>query len=142
MLKREIAYEDFNGNQVTDIFYFNISKPELIELEVEHEGGFSAIIQNIVDSKDHKALIQRFKEIVLMAYGQKSDDGKRFIKSEQLRNEFSQTAAYSALFMELAMDDNAAVIFLKNTLPKDMAGEFDKAAASTTPTPIISTPNN
>ncbi len=63
MLKREIAYEDFNGNQVTDIFYFNISKPELIELEVEHEGGFGAIIQNIVDSKITKRLFRGSKKL-------------------------------------------------------------------------------
>lgn len=145
MLKREIAYEDFDGNQVTDIFYFNISKPELIELEVEYDKGFGAMIQSVIDANDHKTLIKRFKDIVLLAYGQKSEDGKRFIKSDQLREEFAQTAAYSALFMELATDDNAAVIFLKAALPRDMAGEMDKATPPTPsipPTPITPTPNN
>jgi hypothetical protein len=143
MLKREIAYEDFNGNQVTDIFYFNISKPELIELEVEYDQGFGAMIQGIIDAKDNKSLIKRFKEIVLMAYGQKSEDGKRFVKSDKLREEFAQTAAYGALFMELATNDNAAVTFLKSVLPKDMVGAFDTAAsAPSPPTPITPTPNN
>ncbi len=143
MLKRQISFEDFNGNEATEVFYFNISKPELIELEVEYSEGFGAMIQSVVDAKDNKALIKAFKDIVLMAYGQKSVDGKRFIKTEQLREEFSQTAAYSALFMELAMDDNAAVIFLRGVLPKDMAGEFDKGIASASPsppTPITPTP--
>ncbi len=135
MLKREISYEDYNGNQVTDIFYFNISKPELVALEVEQKQGFGAMIQGIVDAKDHKTLVIKFKEIVLLAYGQKSDDGKRFIKSDQLREEFSQTAAYNELFMELAMNDGAAVVFVKGILPRDMAGEFDKAVAATPPTP-------
>ncbi len=145
MLKREINFEDFNGNPSTEVFYFNISKPELIELEVEYDEGFGAMIQGVIDAKDHKTLIKRFKDIVLMAYGQKSVDGKRFIKSEQLREEFAQTAAYSALFMELATDDNAAVIFLKSVLPRDMVGEFDKAVTSTPsppPTPITPIPNN
>lgn len=127
MLKREIKYEDFDGNQTSEICYFNISKPELIELEVEYDQGFGRMLEQIVESKDNRELVKRFKEIVLMAYGVKSDDGKRFIKSEQLRTEFSQTAAYQALFMELATDDNAAVIFLRGILPKDMLAEIDKA---------------
>jgi hypothetical protein len=142
MLKREIAYEDFNGNPATDVFYFNISKPELIELEVEYDQGFSAMIQSVIDAEDNKTLIKRFKEIVLMAYGQKSPDGKRFVKSDQIREEFSQTAAYSALFMELATNDNAAVIFLKGVLPRDMVSEMDKVKSPTPPTPITQTPNN
>lgn len=129
MLKREITYEDFNGNQVTDVFYFNISKPELIDMEVSQKQGFSAWINKIIDDKDHKTLMQTFKEIVLLAYGEKSDDGKRFIKSDQLRLEFSQTAAYNVLFMELATNDGAAATFLKGVLPKDMVGEIDKAIA-------------
>ncbi len=136
MLKREIAYEDFNGNQVTDIFYFNISKTELIELEVEYEEGFGAMIQKVIDTKDRKTLIKQFKEIILLAYGQKSEDGKRFIKSDQLREEFSQTAAFNTLFIEFATDDKAAAIFLKSVLPRDMIGEIDKALADNPPTPI------
>ncbi len=136
MLKREIAYEDFNGNQVTDIFYFNISKTELIELEVEYQEGFGAMIQKIIDAKDNKALIKQFKEIILLAYGQKSDDGKRFVKSDQLREEFSQTAAFNTLFIEFATDDKAAAIFLKSVLPRDMIGDIDKAMAANLPIPI------
>lgn len=142
MLKREIAYEDFNGNQTSDIIYFNISKPELIELESNYDGGFSGLIEAIVESKDNKALIQKFKEIVLMAYGQKSEDGKRFIKSDQLREEFSQTAAYSALFMELATDDGAAALFVKGVLPKDMRGELDKATQPKPPSSPTLIQNN
>ncbi len=136
MLKRPITYEDFDGNTVTDVFYFNLSKPELIEMDVEHEDGLGKWIQKVIDSKDHKTLIKQFKEIVLMSYGVKSDDGKRFIKSEQLREEFSQTAAYTALFMELASNEGAAADFIKGILPKDMTGELDKVTESKPPTPI------
>ncbi len=134
MLKRAINYEDFEGNPATEIFYFNLSEPELIELEVEFENGLKAMLESIIEAKDYKNLIKRFKEIVLLAYGQKSEDGKRFIKSDQLREEFSQTAAYISLFMELATDDNAAVIFLKGVLPKKLTGpDFDKAVAEVSP---------
>jgi len=133
MLKREIKFEDFDGNQSSDIFYFNISKPELVELEVEHEGGFGKMLESIVETKNNKELIKKFKDIVLLAYGVKSEDGKRFIKSDQLREEFSQTAAYNELFMELATDDNAAVQFLTAVLPKDIAGEVNSVKSEVLP---------
>lgn len=137
MLKREIAYEDFNGNQVSEVFYFNIAKNELVELEVEFDQGFSSFIQGVIDAKNHKELIKQFKALVLMAYGKKSEDGKRFIKSDQLREEFSQSAAYQTLFMELATNDNAAVIFLQGVLPKDMQGEIQKASEAVATTQSI-----
>lgn len=127
MLTREISYTDFNGEKVVEKFYFNISKPELVEMEVEHKEGLGQKIQNIIDAKDYKQLIRMFKEIILAAYGQKSDDGKRFIKNDQLREEFVQTAAYHVLFMELAGDASSAAEFLKGVLPKDMTGAIDKA---------------
>lgn len=127
MLKREIKYEDFDGVEQTDVYYFNISKPELIELEVEYPEGFGGMIQRIVETKDNKELIKQFKELVLLAYGEKSADGKRFIKSDELREQFSQTAAYQSLFVELATSDTAAVDFLKGILPKDIVmGDQDK----------------
>ena len=135
MLKREIEFEDFNGVKTTEVFYFNISKPELIELEVEYDQGFGQMLQNVVEAKNNKELIKQFKRIVLIAYGQKSEDGKRFIKSDKLREEFAQSAAYNELFMELATDDNAAVAFLTSVLPKDMQGELSKSQLSMLPTP-------
>jgi hypothetical protein len=129
MLTREIKYEDFNGETVVEKFYFNISKPELVEMEVEYKEGLGQKIQNIIDAKDYKQLIRMFKEIILAAYGQKSEDARRFIKNDTLREEFVQTAAYHVLFMELAGDATAAAEFLKGVLPKDMTGEMDKALA-------------
>ena len=80
MLKREIKYTDFDGNEVTDTFYFNITKSEIVELEVGYTGGMEGFIKNIVNAEDNKALVAEFKRIILLAYGQKSPDGKRFIK--------------------------------------------------------------
>lgn len=125
MLKRNITYEDFDGNECTDVFYFNISKPELVDIEVGHEGGFESMIRRIEESKDNQALVNEFKRLVLLSYGQKSEDGKRFIKNDQLREEFLQTAAYNSLFMELAINDGAAAEFIKGILPKDMVNEIN-----------------
>lgn len=144
MHKREITYEDFNGDTVTEIFYFNIAKSELVELEVEREGGFAKWLERLVETKDHKQIIEQFKRIVLLAYGQKSEDGKRFVKNDQLREEFSQTAAYETLFMELATNDDAAILFLKGALPKDISesmvanGQTAPVAAPPAPPPVSS----
>ncbi len=131
MLKREISYENFDGEQVTETIYFNISKPEIIELEVEYEGGFGKMMERIVEAEDAKQLIHEFKRIVLLSYGKKSEDGKRFIKSDELREEFSQSAAYNELFMELATDDKAAAAFIKGILPKDLADAVEEPSTET-----------
>lgn len=127
MLKRPITYEDFNGETITDIYYFHLSKPELLKLQVGNSGGLNALIQRIIETKDGEAIISEFEKLVLMSYGEKSDDGKRFIKSDEKREEFSQTAAYQTLFMEIATDDTKAVEFLKGILPADMQDEIEKA---------------
>lgn len=126
MLKLPITYEDFDGEKVTEDFYFNLSKPELLEMEVGHEKGYSAFLKKIVDTTDRKALVEQFKQVILLAYGQKSDDGKRFIKNDQLREEFSQTAAYQHLFMELASDSDAASKFINGLMPKELVAELEK----------------
>jgi hypothetical protein len=140
MLKLPITYVDYNGDQVTDVHYFNVSKPELIEMEVSFERGFQAMIEKIIETKNHKELIELFKKLILLAYGVKSDDGKRFIKSDQLREEFSQTEAYNTLFMQLATDEGAAANFLKGIMPKDMVGAIDKAMASGDIPKLVPTP--
>lgn len=141
MFKRTITYEDFDGEKVSETFYFNLSKAELIELEVEYEKGFSSFLERIIETNDRKELIKQFKAIVLMAYGQKSEDGKRFVKNEKLREEFASTAAYSQLFEELAIDDGKASEFLIGCMPKELGDEIskkelqDKTAAALTSVP-------
>lgn len=121
MLKRDITYEDFNGDKVTDTYYFNLTRSEIIELEVGYKGGLEQALKRIIAAQDNKQLFAEFKRIVLLAYGEKSDDGKRFIKTPELREAFSQTAAYDALFMELATNDDAAATFIKGVIPRDMS---------------------
>lgn len=120
MLAHELKYEDFNGNEVTETFYFNLTKSELIKLQVSVEGGMQKVLQDIIDSQDVKSLVHEFEKIVLASYGVKSEDGKRFIKTEELREQFSQTAAYDALFSKIATDEKFAAEFILGTFPKDM----------------------
>jgi hypothetical protein len=119
MLKHEITYEDFNGDTVTETLYFNLSEAELIEMEFGVDNGFGEYLQNIVKAQDKNALIQNFKTIVLKAYGEKSDDGKRFMKSDQIREDFSNTAAYQELFKQLAIDSTYAANFIIGIFPKN-----------------------
>lgn len=120
MLKKTITYHDYNGIERKEDFYFNLSKAELMEMEMGTVGGFAEMIQNIVDAKDVPSMIKIFKDLILKAYGQKSPDGKRFIKSEELSEAFSQTEAYSNLFMELSTDDKAAAAFVNGIVPADV----------------------
>lgn len=126
MLKREITYEDFDGNKQTDIYYFNLTKSELVELEAEFEGGLEKSITAIAEAKDAATLLAQFKKIILSSYGVKSPDGKRFEKSDKLREEFQQTAAYDQLFIELATDEEAATKFISGIIPRDLSEEVQK----------------
>lgn len=120
MLKKTMTYVDYNGNERTEDFYFNLSKAEVMEMEMSTTGGLAEMIQRIVAAQDAPAIIKVFKDLVLKAYGIKSPDGKRFIKSDALREEFAQTEAYSDLFMELATDADAAAKFVNGIVPSDI----------------------
>jgi hypothetical protein len=135
MLKKSITYTDFNGDKHTEDFYFNLTKTELTELEHSFDSGLEARLRHIVETQDEGALIQAFKKIILASYGQRSEDGKRFIKTEQMREEFTQTAAYDVLFMELATDDKAAAAFVTGILPQDIAKAAEEEAKKTLPPP-------
>lgn len=129
MLKKTITYVDFNGDEVSEEFFFHLSKAELVELEMSHEGGLTESIRRIVASEDGKAIIAEFKNIILTSYGQKSLDGRRFIKNQTLREEFESTEAYSTLFMELITDAEKAAEFVQGVIPKDLADEAEKVVS-------------
>ena len=121
MLKKTITYEDYNGTERTEDFYFNLTKAELMEMEMSTSGGLAEMIQNIVQAQDAPAIIKIFKDLVLKAYGEKSPDGKRFMKVNDagvpLSVAFSQTEAYSQLFMELATNADEASKFVNGIVP-------------------------
>ena len=121
MLKKTFTYTDYNGVERTEDHYFNLSKAELMEMELSTTGGLAEMINKIVAAQDAPAIVKVFKELVLKAYGQKSADGRRFIKSKELADEFSQTEAYSQLFMELATDADKAAEFINGIVPAKVA---------------------
>ncbi len=120
MLKKTITYRDYNDNERTEDFYFNLTKAELTEMELSTTGGLAEMIQKIINTQDTPKIVKVFKDLVLAAYGEKSADGKRFVKTEELRESFAQTEAYSELFMELATDAEAAAAFVNGIVPKDL----------------------
>lgn len=121
MLKKTITYTDYNGVELTEDFYFNLSKAEVMEMEMGTSGGLAEMIQNIVAAQDAPAIIKIFKDLVLKAYGKKSPDGKRFMKTDEhgrpLADKFKETEAYSELFMELATDADKAAEFVNGIIP-------------------------
>ena len=117
MLKKKITYTDYNGIERTEDHYFNLTKAEIMEMELGTNGGFVEMIQRIVDAQDAPSIIKVFKDVILKSYGEKSPDGKRFIKSKEISDAFSQTEAYSQLFMELATDADAAAEFVNGIVP-------------------------
>lgn len=134
MLKKTITYTDYNNTERTEDFYFNMTRAELMEMELGTTGGMTDMIQKIVAAQDAPAIIKIFKDLVLKAYGEKSADGKRFIKSEEISTAFAQTEAYSQLFMELATDADKAAAFVNGIVPSDVA----KQAAVQGSNPVLS----
>jgi hypothetical protein len=118
MLKKTITYTDYDGNERTEDFYFNLSKAEIAEMELSAEGGLAKTIEKIVAAQDNKKIVEIFKDLILKAYGEKSVDGKRFIKNDELREGFSQTEAYSELFIELATNADASTAFVNGIIPQ------------------------
>ena len=137
MLKKTIKYVDYDGNEREEEHYFNLSKAELTEMEMSENGGFDKFIEKIIEEQDNKKIYALFKELVLMSYGEKSYDGKHFIKKKmvdgqmiRLRDMFEQTEAFTELMMEmLAGGENAASDFINKVVPKELA---EKIAAQMT----------
>ena len=126
MLKKKITYTDYDDNERTEEFHFNLTKAELLKMNLGRTGGLTALIEKIQSTQDMPKIIELFEEIVCHSYGEKSPDGKRFIKNEELLDEFKQTEAYSQLFVDLATDSKAAAAFIHGVVPKELAAEMDK----------------
>lgn len=124
MFKEKITYTDYDGVVRTETFYFNFTKSELLELQLMYPGGYAEYIDKTVDSQDRPKLMAMFKDLIKRTYGEKTEDGRRLIKSEELSNAFVQTPAYDQLFMKLASDNEYATSFVLGVMP-DM-GDPDK----------------
>ena len=126
MIKWPITYTDYNGENHTEDFYFNLNKAEVMQMNLEANGAYAEYLQRIVDKHDYAKIGQEFRRLILLAYGEKSADGRRFVKSPEMSEAFEQTEAYSELYMQLATDDGAATKFIEGVFPK--VEETDKPA--------------
>ena len=132
MIHETITYKDWNGLERTENFYFHFTQAELMEMEMSTEGGFAERVQRMIDAKNTAELIKIIKKFVLDAYGVKSDDGRRFMKNDELRTAFVECPAYSEIFMKLATDSEAASKFVNGVVPADMAERMAAVQAKKT----------
>lgn len=125
MYKKTITYTDYNGEERTEDFYFSFNEAEIAEMQVSVEGGYSAMIEKMIKAKDTASLIKILKDLILKSYGIKSDDGRRFIKKPEYAEEFTQTPAYSIMYMELAEDDKKAAEFINGIIPAKLVAKAE-----------------
>lgn len=123
MTSKTVTYKDWNGVDRTETFYFHFSQAELMEMEISQDGGFSERVKKIAAANNLPDMLKIWKNFVLDAYGIKSEDGRRFMKNEEIRQSFVECPAYSIIFMELATNTEAASNFINTVVPADMAAQ-------------------
>lgn len=126
MIKKTVTYTDYNGEQRTETFYFHYTEAEILDMEMSEEGSFADRIQRIIDAKDKTALMKLIKKFVIDAYGVKSEDGKRFMKNDELKTAFLECPAYSDIFMEMVTNDEIAAEFVNGVIPSTMKDRVAK----------------
>lgn len=128
MLKRTITYTDYDGNERTEDFMFNLNKSELTTMDMSQEGGLRQRLNTMINKKDAPEIMRMFRQLIHASYGEKSADGRRFIKSDEISTAFEQTEAYNILFMELCTDADKAAKFVEGILPADLRSAAATAA--------------
>jgi len=136
MLKKTITYTDYSGNERTEDFFFNLSKAELIEMENSVAGGWLDAVSRIIAAQDNVTIMREFKKFIMAAYGEKSSDGKRFVKSPELSKAFTETEAYSELFMELYLDAAKAADFVIGVVPAEFREAVQTSGGNTVAFPV------
>ena len=126
MLKKTITYTDYDGMERTEDFWFNLSKTELTKLDAELPGGVLGVLRKIIDKKDRKALVDFIETLLLRSYGEKTLDGKRFVKTPEMAEEFMQTPAYDEVFMSVLSDTDSQTSFINGVIPQSMAKEIEQ----------------
>lgn len=117
MLKREIIYENYDGVEIKETFYFNLTRSEIVMMGMEDDGDLAERLKAIVDTKDGKQIVKVLHDLLLRSYGEKSSDGRRFVKSPELSKAFSETPAFDILFDEI-LDPDKALDFINALIPK------------------------
>ena len=126
MLKKTITYTDYDGMERTEDFWFNLSKTELTKLDAELPEGVLGVLRKIIDKQDRKALVDFIETLILRSYGEKTLDGKRFVKTPEMAGEFMQTPAYDELFMSILSDTDSQTSFINGVIPQSMAKEIEQ----------------
>jgi hypothetical protein len=126
MYVKKIKYTNYNGEERERRFYFNLSKAEVLNMELSTNGGYENYINRIVETRDQHELIRMFKELIKMSYGVKSDDGEMFIKNDKVFSEFEQSEAYSEFYMELVTNTESAIEFINGIMPQALMAEVQK----------------
>jgi len=120
MLKKTITFKDLDGNEITEDFYFNLSKRELAEMKIAHKGDLSEYLKEIIRSEDGQAILDNIKNFIAMSVGVRGEDGRRFIKNRDITDSFMQSDAYDELFFELVSNADAAADFFMGIVPEDI----------------------
>jgi hypothetical protein len=129
LLKKTIEYKDFNGDTLVEDFYFHLGKAELVRIQMSRK-GLQEYLQEIVDREDGAAVLEFFEDFILRSYGKKSPDGKRFIQTDEMRQEFKNSLAYDNLFMELCTNSEKAAEFVAAVIPEGLEEELTKLMAT------------
>lgn len=136
MFTKTVTYKDFDGNERTEVCRFNLSEPEIIEMETSYPGGLEQMLKKIIEEKDQQKILAVFKELMLKSYGEKTPDGKRFIKSKELSEAFSQTGAYEQLYMQILRDTDFAIEFTNGIMPERVRQAANQISADTIASPV------
>lgn len=137
MYKKTITYTDFNGLERTEDFLFNFNKAELLEMEMSKDETLTGCLQRIINAKDSPEIMREVKNLILKSYGVKSEDGRYFIKNDEVRQKFECSEAYSTIFMELMSDDKKAAEFVNAIMPQEVLKEAVKEAGNNGSTPLL-----
>lgn len=136
MFTKTVTYKDFDGNERTEVCRFNLSEPEIIEMESSYPGGLEQMLKKIIEEKDQQKILAVFKELMLKSYGEKTPDGKRFVKSKELSEAFSQTGAYEQLYMRILRDTDFAIEFTNDIMPERVRQAASQVSADVIASPI------
>lgn len=136
MFTKTVTYKDFDGNERTEVCRFNLSEPEIIEMETSYPGGLEQMLKKIIEEKDQQKILAVFKELILKSYGEKTPDGKRFVKSKELSEAFSQTGAYEQLYMQILRDIDFAIEFTNGIMPERVRQAASQVSADTIVSPV------
>ena len=128
MYKKTITYKDYNGEERTEDFYFHLNQAELTKMQLEIPGGLTGMIDRITQRKSGPDIMEVFNTLIEKSYGVKSPDGRKFVKSKEILDDFLQTEAYNVFFMELVTSADAAAEFFNQIIP-DMSAFEEKAKA-------------